>query len=160
MLSMAATSEEIVTYHGLIIVESYLQRRYFRVIEELTELGTVQSLSIYDNRIDLVHIRDIRPWVSIQQDQVGRIARLDAAHISDNRRKRDKRWDCITKLDTQWEPFVPVRDETCLSSDCESHSGGSTYPCSGAFSFYLATVPWNCELPVPGSINLESFRCA
>jgi hypothetical protein len=29
MLSMAATPEEIVTYHGLIIVESYLQRQVF-----------------------------------------------------------------------------------------------------------------------------------
>src|SRR5208337_5537278 len=51
--------------------------RYFCVIEQLIELGTVQPLPAYDNRIDLVYIRDIRQRISIQQDQVGCVAALD-----------------------------------------------------------------------------------
>ena len=52
---------------------------YSRVIEQLIELGTVESLPTYDNRIDLVHIRDIRQRINIQQHQVGCVAALDMA---------------------------------------------------------------------------------
>ncbi|SRR5260370_33723163 len=42
--------------------------RYSCVIEQLIELGTVQPLPVYDNRIDLVHTRDISQRMGIQQD--------------------------------------------------------------------------------------------
>jgi hypothetical protein len=42
---------------------------YYCVIEQLIEFGTVQPFPTYENRIDLVHIRDICQRISIQQDQ-------------------------------------------------------------------------------------------
>src|SRR5271165_68443 len=64
---------------GLSLLSAAPRVRHFRVIEQLIELGTVQPLSIYENRIDLVHIRNVRQRISIQQDHVGRVAGRNTA---------------------------------------------------------------------------------